>query len=63
MSEPWNGKDSWVEMFEAIGLDEGQMGAWHVEFERRFPDQHEEFLRWLGIDDAEVAAIRERFAE
>lgn len=62
MTEQWNGKDSWVEMFKAIGLDHEQMGAWHVEFERRFPEQHEDFLRWLGIGADEIAKIRERFA-
>ena len=63
MSDTWNGKYSWMEMFRAAGLDDEGMHAWHLEFERRFPERHEDFLRWLGLEETEVAAIRERFSE
>ena len=52
------GKDAWVEMFRAIGLDEATMGRWHHEFETRWPDAHERFLAWLGVTDADIARIR-----
>ena len=61
MTEQWNGKGSWVEMFKEIGLSEEQMHLWHQLFERRYPEQHEAFLRWLGVGDDAIAAIRERF--
>jgi DNA-binding transcriptional MerR regulator len=48
----------WVEMLEAAGMDEAAMKRWHMEFERRAPDSHEEFLLSLGIPAGEVARIR-----
>ena len=45
-------------MFRAIGLDEAMMGRWHHEFETRWPIDHERFLTWLGVPEAEVARIR-----
>jgi hypothetical protein len=52
------GKDAWVAMFRAIGLDEAKMGRWHHEFETNWPDAHESFLGWLGLPEAEIARIR-----
>jgi DNA-binding transcriptional MerR regulator len=48
----------WVEMLEAAGMDEAAMKRWHMEFERRAPDGHQEFLRSLGIPASEVVRIR-----
>ena len=48
----------WVEMLQAAGMDEAAMKRWHVEFERRAPGGHEEFLLSLGIPAGEVARIR-----
>ena len=48
----------WVEMLEAAGMDDAAMKRWHMEFERRAPDGHEEFLLCLGIPVTEVARIR-----
>lgn len=50
--------DLWVEMFEAAGMDAKARKRWHVEFERRAPTGHQEFLLSLGIPVAEVARIR-----
>ncbi len=36
------GKDAFVEMFRAIGLDDATMKRWHVEFESRWPEAHRE---------------------
>jgi len=51
-------KTQWVQMFRAVGLDEGTMRDWHREFERRHPEAHQAFLEWLGIPAAEIARIR-----
>jgi DNA-binding transcriptional MerR regulator len=48
----------WVEMFEAVGMDDKARKRWHTEFERRAPTGHNEFLLSLGIPIAEVARIR-----
>jgi hypothetical protein len=40
------GKDAWVEMLRAIGL------------EARWPDAHESVLAWLGVAKADIARIR-----
>ena len=51
-------KDEWVALFRAAGLDEPMMRRWHQAFEREHPDEHEAFLRSLGLGDSEVARIR-----
>jgi DNA-binding transcriptional MerR regulator len=51
-------KRLWVEMLRAAGMDQNGMKKWHVEFERRAPDGHNEFLLSLGIPVDEVARIR-----
>jgi len=53
------GKEAWVEMFRAVGLDEATMGRWHHEFETRWPDAHERFLAWLGVPEGDIARIRQ----
>lgn len=58
MNERDFGKDAWVDMFSAIGLDEATMSRWHHEFEKRWPDAHESFLVWLGVTPPDVARIR-----
>ncbi len=54
--------DQWVDMFRTIGLNDEQMEAWHREFERRHPDAHENFLRWLDLPTERITAIRGRAA-
>lgn len=48
----------WVEMLEAAGMDDAAKRRWHMEFERRAPEGHREFLLSLGIPACEVARIR-----
>lgn len=48
----------WVDMLEAAGVGPKARKRWHVEFERRAPDAHNEFLLSLGIPGEEVARIR-----
>jgi len=53
-------KELLVGLLRSAGMDDEAMDQWHREFERRAPKAHQEFLRSLGIDDAESAQIRER---
>lgn len=48
----------WVEMLEAAGMDDAGKKRWHMEFERRAPAGHQEFLLSLGIPADEVGRIR-----
>ena len=51
-------KQMWIEMLAAAGMDQSAMNRWHTEFERRFPEGHQEFLLSLGIPPSEAARIR-----
>lgn len=52
-------KQRWVAILRATGLDDDDMCRWHVEFERLSPAAHQDFLEALGLDDAEIARIRD----
>ena len=52
--------DKWVEVFRATGLDEAMMHNWHREFEHRYPEQHESFLKWLNLPSDDILAIRKK---
>jgi MerR family transcriptional regulator, thiopeptide resistance regulator len=52
-------KEKWVAIMKGCGFTEAQMHAWHVEFERAAPDEHQEFLEFLHIPAEEVRQIRE----
>jgi DNA-binding transcriptional MerR regulator len=52
-------KRMWVQMLRAAGMDNQAMARWHAEFERRAPDEHQEFLLSLGIPEKEILHIRE----
>lgn len=52
-------KATWVAMLRAAGMDDAAMREWHIQFERRAPDAHHEFLRWLGIDEGDIRRIRQ----
>jgi DNA-binding transcriptional MerR regulator len=51
-------KDTWTQMFRAIGLTDEGMRQWHANFEENMPDAHADFLHSLGLDDAEIRRIR-----
>ena len=53
------GKERWVEIMKAAGLDEQDMHNWHIQFEKMEPEAHQEFLESLGIKPAEIKQIRE----
>ena len=51
-------KKMWIEMLRAAGMDRNAMHRWHAEFERRAPEEHQQFLLSLGIPAVEAARIR-----
>jgi MerR family transcriptional regulator, thiopeptide resistance regulator len=51
-------KERWTQMFRAIGMTDAEMHQWHANFEDTMPAAHAEFLRSLGLDEAEVRRIR-----
>lgn len=51
-------KEAWVEMLRAAGMDEAAMRRWHIEFERRAPEAHHQFLLSLGVSEEEAFSIR-----
>lgn len=51
-------KSAWVEMLRQAGMDERSMRRWHMEFEQRAPEEHEQFLGSLGIPPDEIILIR-----
>jgi MerR family transcriptional regulator, thiopeptide resistance regulator len=51
-------KEQWVALLASTGLSEEGMGKWHVEFEKRSPEAHQDFLESLGIPQEEITLIR-----
>ena len=52
-------KDKWVTIMKAAGFNDADMHRWHRTFERSAPQDHEDFLRYLHIPEAEIRSIRE----
>jgi DNA-binding transcriptional MerR regulator len=52
-------KETWVSMLKAAGLDAEGRKNWHIEFEKSSPEGHQDFLESIGIDDDEIAVIRQ----
>ena len=52
-------KEKWVSIMKAAGFSEDDMRRWHREFERAAPDDHNEFLSYLHIPEAEIKSIRD----
>ncbi|RZU36904.1 hypothetical protein EV700_3117 [Fluviicoccus keumensis] len=52
-------KQQWIELFQATGLSDAMMHTWHREFERRYPDQHQSFLEWIGLPAEEILTVRQ----
>lgn len=51
-------KEQWVDLLRSSGMDDKAMHQWHVEFERKLPEMHKDFLQSLGCSDKEVEEIR-----
>lgn len=52
-------KARWVAIMQAAGFSEADMIRWHQTFEQMEPKEHLQFLRSLGINDEEIARIRQ----
>jgi DNA-binding transcriptional MerR regulator len=52
-------KELWVSLLKAAGLDNDGMKNWHIEFEKKSPEAHQDFLESIGIDQDEIALIRD----
>jgi DNA-binding transcriptional MerR regulator len=52
-------KEKWTKVMRDTGFTDDDMRRWHAQFEKDAPEDHEEFLRFLRIPDAEVQTIRE----
>ncbi|MFO7535336.1 MAG: MerR family transcriptional regulator [Kiritimatiellia bacterium] len=55
---PTADKTLWVAMMRSAGMSDESMKRWHLEFERRAPQAHHEFLASLGLNDPEIRRIR-----
>jgi DNA-binding transcriptional MerR regulator len=53
------GKERWVEIMRAAGLNDEDMHSWHIQFEKMEPEAHQEFLESLGIRSDEIKKIRD----
>lgn len=51
-------KEQWVALLASTGMSEDGMCKWHAEFEKNFPDAHQDFLESLGIPEEEITMIR-----
>lgn len=51
-------KDLWLSLQKACGLNEAALRHWHVEFERRAPEAHHNFLLSLGLSEKESIQVR-----
>ena len=56
------GKADWVALLRHAGFSDEDMRRWHTGFEATAPEQHEAFLKSLGLASTEVAAIRQAAA-
>lgn len=52
-------KERWSAMFREAGLSEEDMHRWHCLFEAQLPQAHHDFLAFLGLDEREIARLRE----
>ena len=55
-------KAAWVTLLRDCGMTDEDMWDWHRRFEQRMPRGHQEFLESLGLDEAEIRAIRNQSA-
>lgn len=50
--------DQWKEVFRETGLSDNDMQKWHKAFEKIYPDGHQSFLEWLGVEKSHIEEIR-----
>lgn len=51
-------KQGWIEILRASGMSDDEMDRWHMEFERRAPEGHQDFLEALRIPATEIKKIQ-----
>jgi DNA-binding transcriptional MerR regulator/SAM-dependent methyltransferase len=51
-------KELWLSLLKACQFDEVALKRWHIEFERRAPVAHHEFLLSLGLCEKEALQVR-----
>jgi DNA-binding transcriptional MerR regulator len=51
-------RETWTDMFRAIGMSDEDMRQWHCNFEQSMPDAHADFLHSLGLEAQEIQRIR-----
>lgn len=51
-------EELWLSLQQASGLDETAAKRWHIEFERRAPRAHHDFLLGLGLTEKEAIQVR-----
>jgi hypothetical protein len=52
-------KEKFTAILRASGFSEEDMRRLHTEFESNAPNEHQEFLEFLHIPEAEIRSIRE----
>jgi DNA-binding transcriptional MerR regulator len=52
-------KEKWTQVMRDSGFSEDDMHRWHAQFEKAEPADHEQFLKFLHIPEAEVRSIRQ----
>jgi DNA-binding transcriptional MerR regulator len=60
--EPHPDRGAFLEVLTRIGMSDAQGEALHREFEAIAPDEHERFLRFIGLGDKEICLIRAQSA-
>ena len=53
------GVDAWVALLERVGFSQADRLDWHRKFEAESAQEHADFLRALGLSEAEVLSIRQ----
>lgn len=53
-------KTQWVKLLESTGMSDDDMWQWHIEFEKRMPEAHQDFLESLNISAKEIKEIRRK---
>jgi DNA-binding transcriptional MerR regulator len=52
-------RERWTRLLRAAGFSEEALLEWHADFERSEPGEHQRFLEFLNIPDADISQIRE----
>ncbi len=51
-------KDTWISFLKSSGFTDEDLGRWHAQFESHSPDNHQQFLQFLGIPEEEIEVLR-----